>query len=381
MQLVTALMALSSIALPRGWRRPVHPGETLPAFLPTRKSVITLPDVLRAACAALLLACVSRPTAAHADDSSPSLLDLEWTVAEECPDQQRARAAIEALLGAQPAGEQPPITVSVEISRLPTGQWQARISTPDRQIIGERVLKGASCELLVGATALIVAIALDPVATAERVAMRGQEPAAPPPAPVPSAPPARAPLAPAPLAPTPGTETDRARVAAGLRAAGDLGSLPEPTLGVGFTLDLSHGRALLQAEATAWLPRVALRGPVAGSGGEIGLYSGALRGCYDALQASGRRFRLGPCLAAEAGLSTGAGINLTHPARSSSPWVAALGGLLVRQSAQAVTLWALAEGGLAIRRPLFAIEGFEEPVFQASPVLGRISLGAAWFLL
>jgi hypothetical protein len=375
-QLVTALMALSSIALPRRWRRPVPPGETLPAFLPTRESVITFPAVLRAACALLLLACVSRPTAARADDAPASLLDLEWTVAEGCPDRQSARAAIEALLGAQPAGEQPPITVRVEISRLPSGQWQARISTPDRQVIGERVLKGASCELLVGATALIVAIALDPVATAERVAVRGQEPATPPPAPVPAAP-----TTPRPIASTPRTETDRTRIAAGLRAAGDLGSLPEPTLGVGFTLDLSHARALLRAEATAWLPRVALRGPVAGSGGEIGLYSGALRGCYDALQASGRRFRLGPCLAAEAGLSTGAGINLTHPARSSSPWVAALGGLLVRQRAQAVTLWALAEGGLAIRRPVFAIEGFQEPVFQASPVLGRISLGAAWFLL
>ncbi len=337
--------------------------------------------LLRAVRAALLLACVCRAASAFAQEAPPTRLDLQWQAAEGCPDQQSATASIEALLGEQPAGEQPGTTVRVQIDRLPSGQWEARITTPDREIIGERVLQATSCELLAGAAALIVAIALDPVATAERMAEREREPPAPPAKPLPDpapAPPPRTPTARAPAAAIAEATDDTTRLAGGLRVSGDLGSLPGPSLGIGLALDLLHERLLLQAEATAWLPRVALRGPVEGSGGEIGLYSGALRGCLDLVQTPGRGFCLAPCLAAEAGLSTGIGFNLTHPERSHSPWVAGLAGLAVRQRASGLFLWALLEAGLAIRRPIYAIDGFERPVFQASPVLGRVSLGVAW---
>ncbi len=330
-------------------------------------------SVIRAICAGVVVGWMFGKTAALADEPSSTFLRLEWEVAEGCPDRDTALTAIKNLLGAKTADDRPPVVVRVEITRLPDDRWEAQIQSQGPVVVGVRELRGPSCERLVEAVALVVAIALDPVSTAERVTVRESVPSR------------RIVEKPAkkekqvPQKPrVPAFADEHLYFAAGLRAAGDLGSLPEPTMGIGLMFGLSYGRWSIESNAKVWLPQLALRGPVDGSGGRIELYSGGLRGCFDALQAFGRHFSLGPCLAAEVGLSTGTGINITHPNRSTGFWGAALAGLFLRQSAESISLSILAEAGVPLVRPIYAIENFDPPVFQASRVIGRVSLAAAW---
>lgn len=329
--------------------------------------------VIRAICACVLIGWMFRATTIFADEPSPGFLRLEWKVADGCPNRDTVLAAIESFLGTRTAHDRSPATVRVTIERLPDEHWEAKISSSGPEVFGVREFRGSSCERLVEAVALVIAIALDPFSTSESITGRESAPSKPiAEVPVKKKKQLRQKPRATPIA------DEKLFFMTGLRAAGDLGSLPEPTMGMGLALGLYYERWLVEVEAKVWLPQVALRGPIAGSGGTIELYSGGLRGCFDALQAFGRQLSLGPCLAAEAGLSSGTGINISHPTRSIGLWGAGLAGLFSRQTTESVALSILVEAGIPFLRPIYAIEDFDPPVFQASRVVGRVSLDVVW---
>jgi hypothetical protein len=291
-------------------------------------------------------------------------LDLEWNAGPGCPDRASAEAAIWEILAPHVVSGGPSNAVQVNISALDSGRWEGRIQTRGPSGSGERRFEGPTCDLVADAAVLVVAMMLDPLAIAERIksrteASQGAAPSPPPP-----------------------SSREQPRMLAGLRAVADVGSLPGPAGGLGVVLGVQYGRWHLEGDATAWLPRVALAPPAQDRGGEIGLYSGGLRACWDAVQSGSGELRLGGCLAGEAGVTTGQGTTgIAQPEQTSGLWVATFAGVTARQvSASGLAPWLSLDIGAPIRRPMYVIDSGSSRVFvfQASEVVGRAALGVAW---
>jgi hypothetical protein len=285
--------------------------------------------------------------AAHASAALDDTLDLRWNVARECPDRD---AALESIAGFLPGGlpaAGAPIEVSVRIARGHDGRYRAEIAPHTDLGAERRRFDGERCDRVAEAAALMIAMLIDPVGATERVARESEVPLQP---------------------------ADRTAVSLGVRAAGDVGALPQPTIGAGATVGLQLGRAHAALDAMAWLPRLSEAQP-SGGRAEIGLFSAGLRGCYDALLDTDEGLGFGPCLGLEAGVATGAGIDVLDPERVHGFWGAALAGMTVHQRVATSGLGsALAlELVVPVIRPAFEIEG-EGEIFRASPVVARASV-------
>jgi len=299
-------------------------------------------------------------SAARGDQPPIPGLELSWDSADECPERDAVLRSIAGFLPAPSARAYANVAVAAEVAveRLPDGRFRAEIALRGATA-GDRRLEGNDCRRVAEAAALIIAMTLDPLGSTERVTEGS-------------------------LA---GGEHDRLALSIGARAAGDLGSLPQPSLGAGVVLGVHLDRAHAEAEAMAWLPRLTRLTRLTsdgasslGGGGEIGLFAGALRGCYDFVRVAGLGLGFGPCLGAEAGLSTGRGIDVLEATRRHGFWAAALAGLSARQLGAGVAglgSWLSLELALPLARPVYAIDGHGE-IFRASPLAARVSVGVTW---
>ena len=290
-------------------------------------------------------------------------IELEWRAPPGCPDEAWARKAIDAYLGQRVHGSFKPIAVRVDITAAPGGRWRAALSAGGGAN-GSRTFEGGTCARVGDAAVLIVALMLDPVQVVAQMEPRREAPRAPP---------VLAETTRAVEAP------DSTRVELSVKAAGDAGSLPEPTVGAGLGAGLRSGRLSMELDLVAWVPRRAFGGPTPASGGEIQLYTASLRGCLGTIQAVG--LALAPCLRGEGGLSSGTGFGIAEPVTTHNAWGAAFLGLLIRQpGAERLGAWLAIEAGVPFVRPNYVIEEFGT-VFRAGSVLGRVSFGLAWSLL
>jgi hypothetical protein len=287
---------------------------------------------------------------ARADEPHIGALELSWDAGDECPEREAVLQTIAALLpepGAR-ADENAAVAADVRVDRLPDRRFRAQIVLRGATS-GDRRLEGSDCLRVAEAAALIIALTLDALGTTAGVIERS---------------------------PADG-DAERLGLAIGARAAGDVGSLPQPSLGVGVVLGAQLGRAHAALEAMAWLPRVTDAG--AGGSGEIGLFSAALRGCYDLVASSRQRLGFGPCAGLEGGVSTGRGIAVLEPARREGLWGAALGGLSVRQlgSGPGLGSWLSLELAVPLYRPTYAIDG-QGAIFRAAALAARAAVGMTW---
>jgi hypothetical protein len=311
----------------------------------------------------------SWPATALAD--KPARLPLEWSAEGNCPDRAAAESSILDMLGQRVPSEASADLVRVEIMSLPNGRWSATITTRGESGSGQRRLEGSTCERVAEAAILIVAMTLDAEKVVQevktkRAAAKNATITEAQPVPVAST----AEAQPAPI--------DRPRALLGVQVPADVGSLPGPTIGLGVVFGMEAWRVHVEGQGTFWAPRVALTGPTAGSGGEIGLFTAGVQGCVDAVVASAGEIRLGPCLGAEAGVTTGTSVGINPAVQRRGTWVAGLGGLSLRRTAASgLSYGVLAELGVPVRRPAFVIDHFG-PVFQASPAVLRMSLNLAW---
>jgi hypothetical protein len=310
----------------------------------------------RSALVAAVGLAVAGSAPARADE--PGRLPLEWNVEDDCPDRAEAESAILEIVGQRAPSDASSDSVTVDIARLPGGRWEARIATHGDSGSGQRRLEGASCERVAEAAILIAAMTIDAVGVAHKAKTTRAAAKRSPDAPLLSA--------------------EHPRPVVGVRVPADLGSLPGPTLGLGVFVGVEAGRARVEGQGTIWAPRLALSGPTTGSGGEIGLYAGGVRGCFDAVQVSGGETRFGVCLGGEAGVSTGVAVGIGASTHQKGTWAAGLAGVSLRQvGASGLAFGLSADLGAPIRRPAFVIDNFGV-VFQASPVVGRASLDLAW---
>jgi hypothetical protein len=346
-------------------RGPVRPIVRRPTSKQQRQAAyVTRGCRCRAACVigatfGLLAFGVLLPGApAPASAQAGSRLKLQWNAPAHCPDRGHALAAIDSALGPADGRSGAPAVVRVTITQTGEARWTADIWMYDATGSGERSVAGSSCDQVAQAATLIVALAM---ATSNEVESNAAQQA-------------RAPGAAA------HPETNyRLRSDAGVRVLGDTGSLPEPDLGLALTLGLGYRRLRAELDLSGWLPRLAAQDHVATRGGRFFLYTAALRGCVDLLNAAdGGGFSLGPCLSAEAGATAGRGFGLSVRHTENVFWGAGLVGFSVRYLA-AAPLWLgmLGEFGLPFHRPAWKIDDLGT-VFQPGPWLGRVSLGAGW---
>jgi hypothetical protein len=309
------------------------------------------------------LACSACPAFARAAEPGHGI-ELVWHAPSGCPDEAWARKAVDAYLGHRKRDAFKPIAVRVAITAVPGGRWRATLSLGGGS--GDRVFEGGTCARVGDAAVLIVALMLDPVEVVTQIETPG----------------AAAPRVPAATADAGGRRAADGRpprsVQVAIQAAGDAGSFPEPTVGAGLAGGVRIGRASFLADVVAWIPRRAFGGPTAGSGGDIGLYTASLRGCFTAMRAYEGRIALEPCFRLEGGLASGRGFGIAEPMTTHPAWGAAFVGLSIRQmSTESLGAWLSVEGGVPFLRPNYVIEQFGT-VFRASPVLARLSFGLAW---
>jgi len=354
--------------------------------------------------ASVALAVRALPSAA--DDARIALV---WRTPPGCPDEASVRADVARLLAGSSA------TGSARADVTHAGDsWRVVVAMNG----GERRLEAGSCRALAEATALIVAMAVDParvaanraspataaagggaatvssepipleagassvapivdaaspdVAVADAGALAVVAPVAPvtPPAPPTAdagAPPEAAPVAPAPPPPSPpprapvaaGTPASASETTFALSAAGvlDLGTLPALAVGASVAVAWTPSRFRLELAGGYFLPDSTPPAAVTSYLPRLGA------------------FDLGPCALAEVASARGQGISIANPSSGSSAWFAPGAGFFgAWRLAQAWALFGRADALIPTIRPDFQVDGttLHRPGF----VTGRLSLGA-----
>jgi hypothetical protein len=123
---------------------------------------------LAAACVVVALS-TSGSARAEGESSLGGLLHLTWTAPAECPTQARVAAHVADLLGG-PTEAASHVRASARVWRDENARWHVEIHTQTGPATGERRVDGESCQAIADATALILAVAVDPEAVAARAA-------------------------------------------------------------------------------------------------------------------------------------------------------------------------------------------------------------------
>jgi hypothetical protein len=252
--------------------------------------------------------------AAQASAQEPSMR-LVYRAPAGCPDSEaftaevRARAPRSFDLGARAVE----VTVTSSQAASPgAAAFEGRVVITDEEgVTPSRAVHGDTCEEVVRALALAVAMTIEPAESGPAPARAGVAP----PRPAAATPSAAAP--PADEGATPPRE--RLRVAAGLRGGAEsaVGPLLAPTLGV--YVDLALGRASLRVGAARAVSPIVERG--AGSA-RFARTTAIVDGCWPSLRAAAS-LSLAPCATFELGSLTSDGQATVDAESSSRVWAAA----------------------------------------------------------
>lgn len=301
---------------------------------------------------------------AAAATAADARAEVKWLAPEGCSSEARVAEAVARALG-RSRPEVDRIDARAVAERAGDG-YRVRVAVAG----GERTIEARTCGELEEATALVVALAIDP-ARAER---RGPPPA--PTAPATAAPP------PAPTAAPPPTSAARERgpdrdrgdtppVSIHAVQVADVGTLPSAAIGAGIGAGLGTGALRLEVGAAIFAGQTKL---VSGdAGGSLSQVHGAVKGCY--LPTLGP-VAIGGCagvgfdrIAAE-GVGTG-----VVPIATSGTWPALDGeARLVVPLARWIALRLALGAHVPLTRPSFAVTGAGD-VHRPGPVTARQSLG------
>jgi hypothetical protein len=344
-----------------------------------------------AAIAATSLAASSPARAAGGDR-----VVLRWSAPEGCPDASRVTREIDRLLGEESPRPAVPLDVSATVTAGADGDFKVRLETHGEGGVRVREIRGESCNAVADATALSIALVIDPDAVARaKPAPPPDAPAPPPPSPPPPVvpappppsppprlvpPPAPAPPLPAPPAPIGAAPADAAQGRArrptfALQAwgAADAGSLPGISFAVGGEAAVLVGDFRVELGGGVWVDRPATLAQMPSAGGNIGLAVGSAGACW--LPLRGPRIQVGPCLGLEVGRLHAEGFGVTSEGSGSSLWSALRGGGLLAWSPLS---WLAAlirlDAAVPFARPTFSLTGLGA-VYRSSPVVGRATTG------
>jgi hypothetical protein len=292
----------------------------------------------------------------HADE--PGALTISWQAPAGCPSRDDLRAEIARLLGGDirvPQGGD--IKARAQVSHGQT--WSLAVETELAGRPGQRSIEAASCQDLADATALIIALMIDPNAVAAH---------ATPPKPVPATPPA---------------ETDPAlqrkpramQYLLGIHTVGSYRTLPSFDVGLGGGVGLAGRRWRVELRGTYGLRRdqKAMAATPAGAYGQFNLTAAALAACFN-LGREGLAF--GACADAELGVVSAQGVGVSESLPAQTLWSALGAGAYAAIPLGPHFRIPLHVDVLApLRRTEFVFKNEPGRVFQTPAVGVRISLG------
>ena len=304
-------------------------------------------------------------------------LTLEWRAPAECPAGKTVEREVSRLLGGAPAAL--PLTAVAEVTH-DDARWRVQLRTRSAENTGDRAIESDSCGELADATALVLAMAIDPARVA---ATRAAPVASAPDAGIdpltsvkvtPPSTPATAPPTPAatepPSAP-PRPPPPRKTFAIGPYLLGDVGTLPNPGVGPALAFAWTPGALRIQLKAL-FFPANTARLPFS-RGGTFELFGADASGCYEVLLGV---FELGPCLGVELGALKGTGFGVNKQTPALAFWAApSVGGAFAWRIGSSFALRLELAALFPLQRPEFVLDGVGV-VHRPAAVLGRGGLGA-----
>jgi len=295
--------------------------------------------------------------AAQSEPPAPaeSALSLLWDASSGCGSAAEVRAQVVQLLGHEPR-DSAPLSVQGRVEKLSDSGLRLTLRFGTAGEARERVVEAPTCDELLDAAGLVIALALQPnlrdarLPDAEEAQAPVQCPTLPP---VVVVPPPSCPAAPAPPpAPAPRSVivAPPSRHGVSLEVASPWGALPgvPSAAALGWRYSAGSWRWGLLG---AWGHGEERRHYSAGATFDLGTVR--LQGCW--LQ--GEAWRLGPCLSMETGALRGHGFGVEHPARFSSLWLAAGAGGLVGFRRGDVTLSLAVTAEVPMVVPDFTLNG------------------------
>lgn len=295
-------------------------------------------------------------------------VELEWRAPEGCPAQIEVAAEVDRLL----AGRRVEATVAVRAEVVKEGAGFAATVAIDAA--APRTLRASGCDALARAVALVIAVAVDPIAVAGNFA---EEPALVPAAPVLEPPlPVVVPVVqerPEVVTrelPEPPRAPVRVFHGIGVRGGMLAGATGSPTGAVAVVYGLERGLLRVEARVLYGTPR-SIMYPQGGSARVQALTFGGLA----CVAAGSEWFRVPLCLGAEVGPLIGRGVDVAAPQLRADAWVSGLfaAGIVARVHRRAAIVLAT-EFAVALRRPAFHV-GTPERLVRAPSVGARILLG------
>ncbi len=339
--------------------------------------------------AAITVASLAASTPARA--AGGDRVVLRWSAPEGCPDGSWITHEVDRILGDESPRPAVPLDVSATVTTGADVNFKVRLETQGKGGARVRELRGESCNAVADATALLIALMIDPAAVA-----RASKPAPPPPAapaplpPAPPPPPTPAPpprvVPPPPPAPAPpslpvsAAHADAAperprRPPFGLQAwaAADAGSLPGVSFAAGGEAAVLVGAFRVELGGGVWVDRPATLAQMPNAGGEVGLALGWAGACWLALRST--KVQIGPCLGQELGRLHADGFGVTSTGSGSALWSALrAGGLLAWSPVPRIAGVIRLDAAVPFARPTFTVDGLGA-VFRSSPVVGRATTG------
>lgn len=239
-----------------------------------------------------------KPTVAE-----PSRTSIQWLAPTTCPAQVDVQAAITQLAGRAPrSGE---LTATAVVAQEASA-WTLQLSVVHEASVFQQQLVASDCATLADATALVIAVLLDPIAAAraapprvDRAVSTGPQKTDRPPTSV--DPPAR----------------PRWKVGMQLRLGGEYAAIPRGTAGGRIGLMFRRKQLELRLDGSYWVPRRTARGTAAGAVVQLG--TAAASAC---IVPSVRRVELPLCGGLEAGATQARGLNVANARPVTVPWVA-----------------------------------------------------------
>lgn len=329
---------------------------------------------LRAAVAWAFMA----PAVAAAQDPSGGGVEFEWDApAGQCPTQGEVVSTLERLLGGPVAAQGTGRLAVIARVRQEQGEWDLRLWTVSDASTSQRSMRGADCDVLAEAAALLAALAIDPAVLgradasdeARQEVQRVLQEPEPEPAPTPKPTPRPEPEPEAATAPppSPAVQPTRDSQAPGYRPHVDIpvglgigfGDLPGigPTLRTGVGLTWTWAR--LEADVTYSFVRRA-RFENDDRGADVRQVFGALRGC-GVIRPGVAWLSIPLCGGLEAGAMIGEGVGFSSVSEGTLPWVAAVARFGVRLRLHRYVGLALAvEPFVPLGRPRFVSEAGTE---------------------
>jgi len=296
---------------------------------------------------ALGCALVSSPCSAS--DETSGILKFNWDAPADCPSAPQVQMEISRLLhGDIQIRQGGDLDVRVTVRNGET--WSADLLTLHAGQTGRRLLESPSCPSVANATALIVALMIDPdaVAGVAQVSKEENRPAAQ------------------------RTEHDSLKFLAGAHVQGRIGTLPGIDIGLGVGLGLLGRRWRTDLRWTYGLKERVATLP-SGASGRFGISTGSLSEC---LNLGTQPSAFGPCALMEAGLVSVSGYGASAGFSKHAAWFAVGGGVYMSSSwGRYLRATLELDVLMPLHRPDYVFQDVPGVVFRA-PAVGSRALAA-----